>query len=72
MDKPNSKRQWIPSVGQTYFYIAPHGDIREDRYSGNSIYESDMIKFGNCFKSKIDALLAWKDIYNIFKLYNRL
>lgn len=69
-EKPKDikNRNWQPEEGEMYFFVSSRGSIDYTTYNSTSRTDSEIVSFGNCFKTREEAQHMLEKIKIINKL----
>ena len=58
----NTKVKWVPKAGQKIFFITYTGNISSGVYYGAWSVHEELLVFGNCFKTKEEAMVKLEQV----------
>lgn len=65
-EEPNNS--WQPEEGEMYFFVSSRGSVDYTTYNSTSRIDSETVSFGNCFKTREEAVHMSKKLRIITKL----
>ena len=67
---PPQPSRWIPSIGETYFFVLGNGSVQRIQWHGTR-FDLEAWTFGNCFRVRREAIQARDLLQNVLLRFHQ-